>query len=83
MEGKQQQRQQRRNQIGHEGAGHETSDQAENSSQGHRQSDGDRRDDVVETAQGVSESRLWCKFWKGDILLVKALSENEHFYAEH
>ena len=27
--------------------------------------------------------RLWCKFWKGDILLVVALSENEHFYAEH
>jgi len=27
--------------------------------------------------------RLWCKFWKGHILLVKALSENEHFYAEH
>jgi hypothetical protein len=31
----------------------------------------------------MSSDWLWCKFWKGDILLVKALSENEHFYAEH
>jgi len=26
---------------------------------------------------------LWCKFWKGNILFVKAPSENENFYAEY
>ena len=35
------------------------------------------------TQSNVEARAPACKFWKGDILLGKALSENEHFYAEH
>ena len=31
----------------------------------------------------IGKFKLWYKFWKGHILLVKTPSENENFYAEH